>query len=274
MHPEIQSLQANALMFLDRLLANRRGFSLTPDERANLERAIGEVRTFEPRRTIVKAGKRLEVSTFLLEGVMSRYIEDRKGMRQLVSVHVPGEFVDLHAYPMKELDHSIGTLTAVAVAIIPHAALRTILDANPELTRKLWFSTLIDGAMHRAWLFRVGRLDAVGRVAHFLCEMNARLYAVGLSDGRRFVLALTQADIAEICGLTTVHINRVFRQLREAGICQMRASLVEIEDMAALQRRGDFDPDYLYLDSLPPGEGKPAHKKENGHDQSPADRSL
>jgi len=233
---------------MDRLLANRRGVALTQQERAQLENAISEVRALEPRQTIVEAGKPVDISTFLLEGIMSRFIEDRKGLRQLVSIHVPGEFVDLHAYPMHELDHSVGTLTAATVAIVPHQALKAILAPQPDLTRKLWFSTLIDASLHRAWLFRVGRLDAVGRVAHFLCEMNFRLIAVGLSDGHKFVLALTQADIAEICGLTTVHINRVLRQLREAGLCQMHASLVEIADPAALARRGDFNPDYLYLD--------------------------
>lgn len=116
------------------------------------------------------------------------------------------------------------------------------------MARKLWFSTLIDAAMHRAWLFRVGRLDATGRVAHFLCEMNARLSAAGLSDGRLFNLALTQSDLAEICGFTTVHVNRVLRQLREARLCMVRFSIVEIVDLPGLMRRGDFDPAYLYLE--------------------------
>ncbi len=218
------------------------------EERALLENAISEVRAVEPRQVMIRAGERVTVSTYLLEGILSRFIDDHRGMRQLVAVQVPGEFVDLHAYPMQELDHSVGSLTPATVAIVPHDALKAILDPRPELTRKLWFSTLIDAAMHRAWLFRVGRLDAVGRVAHFLCEINERLAAVGLSDGHRFVLALTQSDIAEICGLTTVHTNRAIRQLREAGLCQIRSPLVEIADFGALARRGNFDPHYLYLD--------------------------
>lgn len=237
-------------MVMGRLLANRRGVALTPQERGLLENAVSEVRVYEPRRTVVEAGVEVDTSTMLLEGLMSRFIDDRHGLRQLVAVHVTGEFVDLHAYPMHRLDHSIGTLTAVKVAIVPHAALKTVLDPRPELVRKLWFSTLIDAALHRAWLFRVGRLDAVGRVAHFLSEMNLRLRAVGLSDGFTYALALTQADIAEICGLTTVHTNRVMRQLREAGLCHVRAAVVEIADPAALARRGDFNPDYLYLTDL------------------------
>ncbi len=121
----------------------------------------------------------------------------------------------------------------------------------PQLGRKLWFATLIDAAIHRAWLFRLGRLDAIGRVAHFLCETNARLVSAGLSDGRRFALGITQADLAEICGLTNVHVNRVMRQLREEGLCVFRSSLVEIPDPERLAARGQFDPAYLYIDELP-----------------------
>lgn len=231
----------------DRFLRNRRGVELTLEERSLLEGAITEVCHVEARRTIVSAGQRTKQSTLLLEGMISRYIDDRKGRRQLVAVQVAGEFVDLHAYPMRELDHSVETLTEARIAIFPHTELARILDPRPELTRKMWFSTLIDAAMHRAWLFRLGRLDAVGRVAHFFSETNVRLEAAGLSDGRQFVLDLTQADLAEICGLTTVHVNRVMRQLREAGLCIFRSSRVEILDRAALESRGDFDPAYLYL---------------------------
>lgn len=234
-------------MWTERFLLNRRGVDLSLQERQLIESTISEVRRFEARKTIIEAGQEVEISTMLIEGMMSRYIDDRRGMRQLVAVHVAGEFVDLHAYPMKRLDHSVGTLTPVTVGIVPHEALKAVLDPRPELARKLWFSTLVDGAMHRTWLFRLGRLDAVGRVAHFICETNERLKAVGLSDGRSFSLDLTQTDLAEICGLTTVHINRVVRQLREAHLCVIRSSTVEVIDEVGLARRGDFDPAYLYL---------------------------
>jgi CRP-like cAMP-binding protein len=235
-------------MFTDRFLRNKRGASLGDAERARLEAAVSEVRTFEPRKILVRAGDTLDVSTLLVEGFMSRYIDDRNGLRQLVAIHVPGDFVDLHAYPLKTLDHDVATMTAATVAIVPHRELDSILAEHPQMTRKLWFATLIDAAIHRAWLFRLGRLDALGRVSHFLCETNARLVSAGLSDGRRFALPLTQTDIAEICGITNVHVNRVMRQLREEGLCVFRSSLVEILDGKRLALRGQFQADYLYLD--------------------------
>lgn len=238
-------------MFTDRFLRKKRGVALTTQERARLETAIGEIKSVPPRTNIVLAGETLSHSTLLLEGFMSRYIDDRNGHRQLVAVHVPGDFVDLHAFPLKTLDHDVATMTAATVGIVQHKELDAIIRELPELARKLWFSTLLDAAIHRAWLFRLGRLDALGRVAHFISETNARLLSAGLSDGRRFALGLTQTDLAEICGLTSVHVNRVLRQLREDRLCVFRSSLVEILDLASLEARGQFDPAYLYIDDQP-----------------------
>lgn len=236
-------------MFTDRFLRHRRGTVLTQEERAALEAGVAEVKTIPPREIIVHSGEPLSHSTLLIEGFMCRYLDDRRGLRQLVAIHVPGDFVDLHAYPLHSLEHDVASLTMATIANVPHAALDAMLDGRPDFARKLWYSTLLDAAIHRAWLFRLGRLDAGGRIAHFLCETNARLQAVGLSDGHSFALGITQTDLSEICGLTSVHINRVMRSLRTEGVVSFRSSLVEIHDLARLQRQGEFHPDYLYLDA-------------------------
>ena len=175
-------------MITERFL--RRGVRLDAPERSRLEAAIENVRVFEPRTRIVKAGETLTHGTLLIDGFMCRYIDDRQGLRQLVAFHVPGDFVDLHGYPLKTLDHNVATLTSATLATVPHQALESIEREAPVLARKLWFATLLDAAIHRAWLFRLGRLDGIGRVAHFLCETNARLMLAGLSDGRRFAFGL------------------------------------------------------------------------------------
>lgn len=234
-------------MLSQRILNRIRGLELDDEERAVLERAVSTIRTLPPRTTLTRAGEPLEQSTLLLDGFISRYIDDRKGLRQLVAVHVPGDFADLHSFPLKRLDHDVATMTEATIALVPHAALEDCIAELPGLGRKLWFETLIDAAIHRAWLFRLGRLDAVGRVAHFLCETNVRLAAVDLSDGESFAMGLTQADLAEICGLTTVHVNRVLRQLRDDGLCVFRSSRVTILDPARLAARAQFRPDYLYI---------------------------
>jgi len=137
-------------MLTDRFLRDRRGVRLEAGERARLEASISETKTVDARKIIARAGDWLGQSTLLVEGIMSRYLDDRNGLRQLVAIHLPGDFVDLHAYPLKRLDHDVGTMTQVSIAIVPHVSLDAITEEMPELTRKLWFATLLDAAIHRA----------------------------------------------------------------------------------------------------------------------------
>lgn len=233
-------------MLTEKFLLGRGRDELSDLEKQILERSVREVATLPSRHRLVKAGEPVETSTLLLEGFICRYMDDRDGLRQLVAVHVPGDFVDLHAFPMKKLDHDVATIGPVKIALFDHATLQTITEDFPHLTRRLWFSTLLDAAMHREWIFRIGRLGAEGRVAHLFCEIYTRLEMVGLAEGGQFTLPMTQPDLAEACGITGVHVNRVLRLLRERNLVTFRANLVSIMDLAGLARVGEFTPDYLY----------------------------
>ena len=234
-------------MITDKFLKGRRGAALNANERAEIEAAVSDILSIPPRSVLVEAGEPLRGSALVIDGMMCRYIDDRDGLRQLVGLHLPGDFIDLPSYALSYLEHNIASVTKATIAVVPHDNIRQLV-ADLELARKLWFATLLDAAMHRAWLFRLGRLDAMGRVAHFLCETHARLQAVGLSAGNRFELDLTQNDLAEICGVTSIHMNRILRQLREEGLCTYRSSFVEITQPDQLAARGQFDDAYLYLE--------------------------
>ena len=222
--------------------------TLTPEERDALEGAMAGTRDLAGRTTLLRQGDSLSQSTLLIDGLMGRYLDDHQGTRQLIALHVPGDFVDLHAFPLTYLDHDVGTLTAATIATFTHRGMREALERVPSLWMKLWFSTMVDAAMHRQWVFRLGRLDAVARLANFMCELHLRFLAIGVASQSSFPLPLTQTDIAEMCGLTHIHVNRVLRQLREEGLLEVRPGKVTIHDPVALARRGQFDPAYLYLD--------------------------
>lgn len=232
---------------LTRHLLRNRLTELTDAERTMLEDAVSQTRQYTAGQVVVRQGAPIDVSTLLVEGMMTRHVDAPDGRRHLVAVHVPGDFVDLHAYALKKLDHDVGALTDVTVAVVPHAALQRLQAQDPGLTRPLWFQTLLDAAMHRQWIYRLASLNAMQRVAHFLCETNARLLAIGASDGQHFALPMTQSDIGEVCSLTNVHVSRVLRELRERGLCQVRSSHVHLTDLRSLTQMALFDPEYLYL---------------------------
>jgi CRP-like cAMP-binding protein len=168
-----------------------------------------------------------------------------------MEMHVPGDFVDLHSFLLKRLDHSVISLVPSRIAIVPHDRLGAITEQHPHLARLLWLTTLIDAAIHRECLLSLGRRSAIARIAHFFCEMHARLEVVQLSEPASFPLRITQTDLAECLGLTSVHVNRTLRQMRHDGLALFRDGRVEILDPPGLKRIAEFDPQYLQIERRP-----------------------
>lgn len=223
---------------------------LSERERAALEEAVGEVRIHPIGDTLIRAGAPAEFSTLLIGGLLGRVYYMSEGKRQIVALHVPGDFVDLHSLLLKRLDHDVVAMSEVRVALFPHAALRRLTETEPHLSRMLWLLTVIDGAIHREWTGRLGHSAAV-RIAHLLCELQARLTVVGQATPEGFAIDLTQADFGDMTGLTPVHVNRTLRKLREAGLAVVRDGYASIPDLARLREFAGFDPTYLYLERQP-----------------------
>jgi len=229
------------------LLKLRARHEIGNEEERAIREAVSEIVRHPADTTVVHAGVTLHFSILLLEGMMCRYKDLSNGQRQITALHVAGDFVDLHGFVLHHLDHSLMTLTRCRVAHVPHERLTEITRTFPHLTRMLWFSTCLDGSIHREWMVSIGRRTAIARVAHLFCELHARLAVVGLADDTSFALPITQAELAECVGLTPVHVNRVLRQLREGGTIEFRSSRATILDRARLEQIAEFDPGYLYL---------------------------
>ena len=112
----------------------------------------------------------------------------------------------------------------------------------------MWLDTLVDGSIFREWIANVGRRDAHTRLAHLLCEFSLRLKIAGLGKSNQYELPMTQEQIADCTGLTSVHVNRTLKILEAEGLIQRRSSrTVTIGDWKKLAEAGDFDSTYLHL---------------------------
>lgn len=211
---------------------------------------ISNVRDYPSRAMITRPRVPLDRSQLLVDGFVARQTELPNGRRQILAIHVPGDFLDLHGLLLKTLDHEVVALSPARLAEAPHSALRDVTAEHPHLSRLLWFSTMVDAAIHREWIASLGR-TAAGRIAHLLCELQIRLEVVGRADQSEFALPLTQVDLADATALTPVHVNRTLRHLRENGIVDFRSGIVTIGDLQALRRVAGFDPGYLYLKQEP-----------------------
>ena len=221
--------------------------TLSDHEKAVLRAAVSQVEVFGVGEALATEGEPQAYSRILLDGLAARAKVLSDGRRQITEIHVAGDFVDLHSFLLKRLDHDVIALSPSKVAAVPHERLREISETQPHLTRVLWLSTLIDASIHREWLVSSGRRSAVEQVAHLFCELVVRLESVGLCDGTSIPLPLTQSELGDVCGLSTVHINRVAQELRGAGLIEWTRGEVRMRDPDGLAALAHFNRDYLIL---------------------------
>ena len=220
---------------------------LSEAERQALHSLPVHERVHSPGSEIVRIGAMPEVSLLLVEGFVCRYRVLEDGGRQILAIHVPGDFVDLQSLLLKVMDHSVMALGPCKVAFIPHEKIREVTERSPHLARLFWLSTTIDGAIQRTWITCLGRRSAEQHLAHLVCELYVRLEAAGVASDFTFEFPVTQVQLGDVLGLSVVHVNRKLQELRAAGLVEWRDGKVKIRDFQRLAEMSEFDPTYLSL---------------------------
>lgn len=236
---------------LDRMIAK---FEL----RAQLDDSdIAALRALPFRQQVADAGKYIvregsspTHSVLILSGIAYRHKVTVEGGRQIVSIHIPGDFVDLEGALLSTADHNVQALTRCELAVFPASAIRELIADHPRVAHAMWVDTLIDASIFREWTVNVGRRDARARIAHLLCEFARRLEVAGLADEGGYELPMTQEQLADATGLTSVHVNRTLKSLERDGLVVRERRYIGIPDWERLRDVGGFNELYLHLDQL------------------------
>ena len=222
-------------------------FSLSETEAGLLKDAMLDTAVFAPGEYLVREGQRIHYSSLILEGFACRCKDTPDGDRQIMEIQIPGDFVDLHSYPLEVLDHGICALSECRIVKFMHEDISRLIDESPRLARILWFATMVDASIHRQWIVNIGSSQGKARIAHLICELYCRCEVVGLTVDHSFWLPLNQTQIGECLGFTQMHVNRMLKELREQGLVTFQSQKVNIHDWDGLVELAQFDPDYLYL---------------------------
>jgi CRP-like cAMP-binding protein len=206
------------------------------------------VKAIERQHFIVRERELATHSCVLLSGVAVRSKLVATGQRQILSIHIKGETVDLQNSLLKVADHSVEMITPGRIAMIPREAITSIAFDRRAVGKAMWMETLVDASIFREWLTNVGRRDARTRIAHLLCEFSLRLKVAGLGEQTGYELPMTQEQLGDATGLTSVHVNRTLKALEADGLIdRMHPRSIHIGDWRRLAEAGDFDSGYLHL---------------------------
>jgi len=218
------------------------------DEQEALLRSMRRHERAYPRGTpIIISRSTLTESCLLVDGIAARETVTSEGKRQFSALHFAGDFIDLHGFVLKELDHGVTALSDCMAVFVPHTEIARVIALSPALGRALWMLTAVDAAIQRAWIACLGRSPALAHLAHFVCETYLRLRLIGRAKGYRFSLALTQVELADVLGLSPVHMNRTIQELRATGLVTWDGFEVAVHSWEGLLSLAEFDGTYLNL---------------------------
>lgn len=220
---------------------------LSDTDRGFLDESIVNARKIQARKDIICEGDSPSDVILVLDGFACRYKILADGKRSIFAFLVPGDFCDLHIFILKTMDHSIASLSPCRIVNIPRSRVLQ-LSERPAIARALWWTTLVDEATLREWLVNMGQRDAESSIAHLFCELHLRLAGVGLAAGGEFALPITQVELADTMGLSSVHVNRSLQSLRSQGLIVYKNGNLVIPDVRRLRMACGFDPNYLHLE--------------------------
>jgi CRP-like cAMP-binding protein len=205
-------------------------------------------RYLEAGQYLVWDGDKPQHACLLLSGFAYRHKSAGNGGRQIMSIHMKGDLIDLQNSLLGVADHNVQMLTAGDVALIPVQVVRDLAFRRPSIGMAMWYETLVEGSIFREWVLNIGRRDARTRIAHLLCEFAIRLEVAELGQATSYELPITQEQLADAVALTSVHVNRTLKRLEQDGLITRTKRIITIVDWKDLVKVADFQPRYLHLD--------------------------
>ncbi|MGB7411955.1 Crp/Fnr family transcriptional regulator [Sphingopyxis granuli] len=236
-------------IFIRKLLSHSR---LSADDQQAIASLPFSLRRLEPNEYILREGDLAKVCPVLLSGFAYRQKTSADGGRQIVALKIPGDALDFQSLYVDIADHNLQALTPVELAVFAQKDFEALVAPRPNIARAIIVDILIEGSISREWLLNIGRRNALGRLAHLLCELYYRVQQIALEEVGAFEFPLTQEQLADLLGLTPVHINRTIKILEKEGAVKRVSRRLTIGDVDTLRRIADFSDVYLHrtLDSL------------------------
>ena len=219
--------------------------ALSGDDLATLDQLHQRRRTFLAGVDMVHQGQADQSAFILASGWACSYKLLSNGARQIVDFQIPGDFLGLRSVLFRSADHNIEPVTLVEASEVIITDLMDAFVRTPRLATAVLWAASRDEAMVVEHLVGIGRRNALERTAHYLLELGARLKLVGLATRTGYDCPLSQYLLADALGLSSVHVNRVLRQLREMEFLTFQKGHVNFDDIDGLVGLADFDKAYL-----------------------------
>jgi len=205
--------------------------SFTPSEVKEIQ-ALGDKPIVLPRSSVIREQEVIPTCFFiLLDGWASSSVEFENGDRQITKVHLPGDLMGAPSASLAQTADSLTALTRVVVSRIPLERFGQLFATRPRFAAAMFLSAQRERVALIDALTRVGRTSSAEKLASLMLDLYERLSAAGCAQELQFELPLTQQEIGDILGISTVHVSRSFKEIEDLGLLKRAGRKIKILDL-------------------------------------------
>lgn len=199
---------------------------------------------------IVSEGETVDFVFIIESGWAIRFDLLEDGRRQILNFMLPGDCFDMMSLTSAQSDHSVSAATNLTLRRLKASDFLTAIRQEPSLAAAFWWVAVQEEAILREQIIRVGRRSAKERVGHLILELNRRVAATTGKLDNFLYLPVPQSLLADMLGLSVVHISRTLTKLKAEKLIRTTSDGVQILDRERLEEVSNFDSRYLHLEKL------------------------
>lgn len=226
---------------------------LTSEEVDYLEKMQVNQASVDKGDEFLHDGEPLRLTFLIRSGWVMRYRITAGGRRLIIGISLPGDFIGLHVNFKNSSIYSAAALTDASLALIEPVRILEIHRRFPVLASGLDWMTLRHSNILSEHKVSLGARTAAQRILHFLLELWTRLEQVGMANAKGFELELTQEQIGDCMGLSTVHVSRSISRLCKENLVRIDKGVVTFPQVSRSVSFADFDKRFLMEFSTKPG---------------------
>ena len=207
-----------------------------------------EPRDYKRGDTIMAQGEKQRQLYIVSKGWCFNYVHDADGRRQILDIHMPGEIAGMREVAHNNSISALEAATDCTLCHFPRSRLNDLFGASAKLTGIFFLISMRREAILMERVINLGRRDAFQRICHYISETQCRLSMINEEQITRIRQPLTQNQLSDAMGLSEVHINRVFKRLKESGWVTFDGQFIDLHNIGELQLAAQFSDEHLQID--------------------------
>ena len=169
----------------------------------------------------------------------------KNGSRQIFKVIFPGESVGF-ANGSDNQGYFVQAITDADVCIISALSVKKLLKEHNDVALRL-IEVLSDNSnSYQQYLLGLGRKSAREALAYLIMDLSTRIQqqntTCAKSTDNQCFFPLNQEDMADVLGLTKVHISRVISQFKKEGLIECGHKKLKVLNKEKLSKLGAYPP--------------------------------